>query len=295
MTWVVLAVLAGIVLGLYDYWTKIATAKTNVVEITVGSAFVGALLFVPSMFSLAGPLSATPAFSLSLIDHGAILAKSLMMTLSWLLAYTAVRAVPLTYSGAVRASGPVWTYLAALVMFGEHLTIIQIAAVLASVVAYWRLAVIGVREDRAILSWQPFLCMLAATWLSAFVTVWDRVLIDTLEIALVDIQTYSSVHRFGIAALVGLVMIGPRRTAHALSPSLTVALVGVAWVAAELLHLVAVSDPDANLTTISVLRRFSLVVGFLLAVVSLKERYARDKALVVAIVVASAAVLVAWR
>lgn len=295
MTWILLAAFAGILLGLYDYWTKIATLKTGVVEITVGSAFVGAILFLPSMLALAGPFSATPAHLLPALDHGAILAKSLMMTLSWLLAYAAVQAVPMTYSGAVRASGPVWTYLAALALFGERLTVVQVAAVLASVVAYWRLAVIGVREDRAILSWRPFLCMLAATWLSAFVTVWDRVLIDTLGIALVDIQTYSSAHRFLIAALVGLAMIGPRRTVRALSAGLPVALVGVAWVAAELLHLAAVGDPDANLTTISVLRRLSLVVGFLLAVYALKERYARDKAFVVAIVVASAAVLVAWR
>ena len=40
-----------------------------------------------------------------------ILIKGLAMTASWLFAYSSVRQLPMSFSGAVKASGPIWTLM----------------------------------------------------------------------------------------------------------------------------------------------------------------------------------------
>ena len=49
-----------------------------------------------------------------------ILIKGLAMTASWLFAYSSVRQLPLSFSGAVKASGPIWTLMGGMLVFSAH-------------------------------------------------------------------------------------------------------------------------------------------------------------------------------
>lgn len=108
--WIYYGVLAGVILGFYDFWTKKAMSGNCLFQVVFYSSFFGALLWLPVFFpqvqALSPQLKIGPA---RIAEQWPILVKSLMMTLSWVFAYFSVRELPMSFSGSVRASGPIWT------------------------------------------------------------------------------------------------------------------------------------------------------------------------------------------
>lgn len=51
MTWIMLGLGAGIILGIYDFLTKIALRKNGVLEVVFLSSLIGALVWLPFIFA----------------------------------------------------------------------------------------------------------------------------------------------------------------------------------------------------------------------------------------------------
>ncbi len=290
--WMLFGISAGVLLGFYDYWTKKAMIGNGVVPVVFWSSICGALLWLPAFF----PVTAGFGFHVDVwrtgfYQQGVILIKGVAMTLSWLLAYYSVRELPMSFSGAVRASGPLWTLIGGMVVFGEYLSPLQMATVLVSILAYYFLSTVGRSEGIHMLRSLPVFLMLAATILSAVTTVYDKYMVQTLEMPIYAVQAWSALHRC-ILALLMLAYIAWRGGRCRLNWSLSVPLVGVSWVGAELLYFFAVMDPLANVTYLSIFRRTSLVVGFLLSVFLIGEKNVLRKAIIIGTIVLSTVVLI---
>lgn len=227
-----------------------------------------------------------------LAEQAIILVKGVMMTLSWMLAYYAVRELPMSFSGAVRASGPIWTMMGGMVIFSEFLTPLQFAAVFTSIVAYYFLSVVGKQEGIKILHSRPVLMMLAATILSAITTVYDKYIVHILEIPIFTVQAYSALHRFILAAVIAVFVYKNNHTVFKIRWSFYVPLVGISWVGAEFVYFLAIADPAANVTYLSIFRRMSLVVGFILSVTFIGEKSIKRKAIIVSLILVSTIILI---
>jgi drug/metabolite transporter (DMT)-like permease len=290
--WVLFGISAGAVLGLYDFWTKRAMAGNSVLPVVFWSSLFGALAWTPAFFPGSAQFGVfVDVFKTSFTEQGLILIKSLAMTLSWLFAYYSVRDLPMSFSGAVRASGPIWTFLGGAILFGEMLTPMQIAAVLVLIFAYYILSVVGKDEGIDAIRSGPMLMMLVATILSAMTTVYDKFIVQKLNAPIYAVQAYSAFDRCALA-LVILAIASYRSKLPKLQWSISVPLVGLAWVVAELIYFFAIADPSANVTYLSIFRRTSLVVGFLLSVTLIGERSVRAKSIVIILIVLSTAVLI---
>jgi len=290
--WVLFGISAGAILGLYDFWTKKAMTGNAVLPVVFWSSLFGALAWIPAFFPVSARLGVFVDISrTSLAEQALILVKSLAMTLSWLFAYYSVRDLPMSFSGAVRASGPIWTFVGGALLFGEMLTPVQILAVLVSVVAYYVLSVVGRKEGIDALRSGPMLMMLIATILSAMTTVYDKFIVQKLNTPIYAVQAYSALDRCALAFVV-LAVASYRSNLPRLRWSSAVPLVGLAWVAAELIYFFAIADPDANVTYLSIFRRTSLVVGFMLSVTLIGEHSVRAKSIVITLIVLSTAVLI---
>ncbi|MTH95629.1 DMT family transporter [Roseibium sp. RKSG952] len=293
MSWILFGLLAGITLGFYDYWTKKAMTGNGVFPVVFWSSMFGAFAWLP-FFT---PFTSSSSFHVDIgitswHSQALILVKGLMMTASWLFAYFSVRELPLSFSGAVRASGPIWTFIGGAIVFGDYLTPIQLTAVLASVFAYYLLSQIGKSEGISALKSLPMAMMLVATVLSAMTTVYDKYIVQTVGLASAEIQAWSAIHRFLIAGLLLALFCFKTRTYQRLVWSIWIPLTGLSWVVAEWIYFLAIADPAANVTYLSIFRRTSLVVGFLLSVTLIGERNVMRKSIVIALIVASTATLV---
>lgn len=294
--WIVFGVLAGVLLGLYDFWTKKSMEKNGVINIVFWTSFFGMLALVPAIaLGQKGAALSLSALTLGYKDQLLIFAKGTAMTLSWIMAYYSVKELPMSFSGAVRASGPLWTFVGGVLLFGEFLTPLQFALILISVASYYAFSQIGKKEGIHVLKSKPVLMMLAATMLSAATTAYDKYLVQNTGISAVSIQAVSAIHRFALAAVIfGLYKICSKNDG-ATSWSFYIPLVGVAWVAAEYVYFLAIVDPESNVTYLSVFRRTSLIIGFILSAVFLQEKFLKQKAVVIGILVLSTVILIVKR
>ncbi len=290
--WMAFGISAGIVLGFYDFWTKKAMMGNDVIPLVFWSSLFGALLWLPAFF----PLAQTAGMFIDLAktnphEQLTILLKGAAMTASWIFAYFAVRELPLSFAGAVRASGPIWTMLGGLLIFGEYLTLLQLSAVICSVLAYYVLSIVGKQEGISVLKSRPLLMMLIATLLSAMTTVYDKFIVQNLGIPIYSVQGYSAIHRFLFALVIFAIAIIQRPNRGALRWNWFIPLVGIAWVAAELIYFFALESPEANVTYLSIFRRTSLVVGFALSVIFIGEKAVFIKSCIIGVIILSTILL----
>lgn len=296
MNWLVFGLLAGITLGFYDFWTKKAMAGNGIFPVVFASALFGGLAWVPFFmpFTAGNPFH-VDVTGMDISGQALVLVKGVMMTASWLFAYFSVRELPMSFSGAVRASGPIWTLIGGALVFGEFLTPLQLTAVAVSILAYHLLSGIGKSEGIISLKSLPMAMMLVATILSALTTVYDKYIVQQIGLPPAEIQAWSAIHRALIAGLL-LVFFNLRTgSSQKLKWTIWIPLTGLSWVLAEWIYFLAIADPQANVTYLSIFRRTSLVVGFLLSVVLIGERNVARKALVIALIVASSVTLVLAR
>lgn len=292
MTWALYGISAGLILGLYDIFTKHAMTNNGVFAIVLWSSAFGALSWIVAgaAFSMSG--TDANIWHTSVVEQLWLVPKGIMMTLSWMLAYFAVRELSISFAGAVRASGPVLTFIGGLMVFGETLTWLQSLALGLSTVAYYIFAVVRRREGMTIHSARALLFMLGATLLSSLTTVYDKVLVQNLSLKVLPLQLYSALHRFVLSAIIAYVanLLTSRR--QPLQWGWSVPLVGVAWVGAELAHFAAISDPDAQVAQLAIFRRASLVVAFAYSAVVFQETNIVAKSAMIALLILSIVFLV---
>jgi transporter family protein len=293
--WIAYGLGAGVMLGLYDVWTKKAMTGNDVIPVVMWSSLFGALVWVPVLFTGALPIHVDP-LGLSLREHALLLPKGVAMTASWILAYYAVRELPISIAGAVRASGPLWTLAGGFVMFRELLTPMQFLGLMITVCSYYVLSVIGRKEGIVVFRSTPVFLMLSATVLSAVTTVYDKYLVIQLQLPALELQAHSALQRFALSALVFVpYMLRKGSLGLGLRWSWAVPLVGISWVLAELIYFHAIADPQALVSHLSVLRRTSLIVAFLLSAVLFREANLWQKTLMILVLVVGMAILILGR
>ena len=124
--WVFLALASAIFLGIYEVFKKLSVHKNAVIPVLFISTLTSAFIFLPITVGS----SFYPGFfqeiqlfvpDIKIEQHMLIFLKSLIVVSSWVMAFYAVKNLPMTIVGPIRATGPVWTLLGAIVIFSELL------------------------------------------------------------------------------------------------------------------------------------------------------------------------------
>jgi len=290
--WMISGISAGLLLGFYDFWTKKAMIGNTVIPVVFWSSLFGFLLWIPAFIPVwSSGILPEDLLRTDIHQQTLIFVRSLSMTLSWVLAFFAMRELPMSFTGAVRASGPIWTLIGGAILLQEYLSVLQISFVLVSVLAYYVLSQVGKSEGISVFRSKPMLVMTFATLLSSLTTVYDKYIIHDLGLSIYSVQAYSSLFRLVISvAFLCLAITLKRDISVQWSP--WIPLVGLSWVIAEYIYFFAVESADANSTYLSVFRRMSLIVGFILSVFYFKERNILLKSLVVGSIILSTIALI---
>ena len=132
--WLLMAFVSAALLGFYDVFKKKALSGNAVLPVLFLNTLICSLLFLPFIV-----ISATSsAFNDSTFYvpvcgwefHKYVVLKSVIVLLSWLFGYFAMKHLPLTIVGPINATRPVMVLLGAILVFGETLNVYQWIGVL---------------------------------------------------------------------------------------------------------------------------------------------------------------------
>ena len=280
--WLILAFVSAALLGLYDVAKKQAVKGNAVPTVLLLNTLFSSLLFLPVIISSECDLG---WFAGSVFDvepqplrvHLLIILKSAIVLSSWIFGYFGIKHLPLTLVGPINATRPVLVLVGAMLIFGERLNALQWIGVLLALISIFLLSRAGKREGIDFARNRWILCVAAAAVLGAASGLYDRHIMRELEPLFV--QSWYNIYQFSMMAIaVTLIyLLQPNRTPF--HWSWAIPLISLFLSAADLAYFVALSDGEAMISVVSMIRRGSVVVSFACGAMLFKEKNLRSKAI----------------
>ena len=141
--WLGLAFISAFLLGCYEVNKKISLDGNAVIPVLFFNTLISSLIFVPFIFLsfftdvLDGTMLYVPRVSLE--THVAVFIKAVIVLSSWIFGYFALKHLPLTITGPIKATQPVVTLVGAMLVFGERLNLYQWIGVILSIASFYLL------------------------------------------------------------------------------------------------------------------------------------------------------------
>ena len=296
--WMILGLLSSLLLGLYDVCKKQSLNNNAVLPVLFFSVLFG---FLPMLLFLAGSRLAPETMmqihcylpDATLSQHLHLLLKAAIVSTSWILAYFAMKHLPISIVSPIRASGPVWTLVGALLIFHERPAPMQWAGMAIVFASYYIFSLIGREEGVHFHRSKWILFIFLATLIGTFSTLYDKYLLQQLGYSPMLVQFWFAFYNVLLLGLFTGLFWWPRRTAFTrFQWRRSIPFIGLLLVTADFAYFNAVRDPDALIVVLSILRRSSVVVSFLAGCFIFKDINRRKKAWALAGVLAGVLLIV---
>ena len=282
MTWVLLSILSALFLGIYDLLKKASVRGNAVPPVLFCSVLAGGAVWLPLLvWSLAvpegHPFERFQVKPLSWPEHGLLLAKSALVSASWMLNYFAVKHLPVSIASPIRATSPLWTILIAVTLMGEQPTGIQWLGIMIILGAFFAFSLVGRLEgihfhkDR----WVGF--MIGATLVGSLSALYDKYLLQTRAMEPATVQCWFSLYLVLVQIPFVFAWKAGRFGRREFEWRWCIPLIGILLLVADFLYFVAIGQPDALISVISPLRRCAVLVTFLGGIAAYKEQNFRPK------------------
>ena len=285
--WLTCAFLSALLLGFYDVSKKQALRRLPVIPTLFANTLLCSLIFlVPVLLSRFGLLA--PDHLLYVPQAGwevqrYILAKSVLVLSSWVCGYYGMKYLPLTIVGPINATRPVMVLLGALIIFGERLNLYQWVGVLLAIVSFFMLSRSGRQEGIDFRHNRWIVCIVAAAILGALSGLYDKYLMASpadggVGLNRMAVQSY---YNFYQCAMMGLILAAQKRPhiEHSSPALLYILLISLFLSTADFAYFYALSLDGAMVSVVSMVRRSSVLVSFLVGAYVFHEKNLRSKAI----------------
>lgn len=266
MSWVLASLLSALFLGVYQLCTKHAVQGNAVLPVLFWSNVCSAAVWLAMLAFAAAAPAAMPetlrVADLGWTGHLHLLAKSAIVGGSWVCSYFAVKHLPVSLAAPIRATGPLWTLLGAVIVLGERPSSLEFIGMGITLASFIGLSVAGAKEGVHFHRNRWVWWLIAGTLLGTVSGLYDKHLLGTLGYDAATVQCWFSIY---LAVLFLPVAIGwwrrwwPRNEFH-----WRWSIVGVSFalLAADFLYFDALREPEALVSLVSSLRRGSTLVAF---------------------------------
>jgi transporter family protein len=211
--------------------------------------------------------------------HGYIAIKSLIVGTSWTCAYFALKHLPISIVSPIRASGPVWTLVGAILIFHEQPSPMQWTGMGLIFVCYFVFSLLGREEGILFLRDKWIGLIFFATFIGTCSTLYDKWLLHEVGLSAVQVLAWYFIYlAVFFTTLNGLLWWPNRKKTTPFQWRWTIPLIGVFLLIADFVYFIGVSEPDALIVIMSVLRRCSVLISFTVGALLFKERNKRKKA-----------------
>ena len=280
MHWIVASLFSAFFLGWYELSGKHAVRENAVLPVLFFTNLCSAVVWLVAMAMPA----AVPNFPTALLvaplnfeQHLQLLLKSTIVAASWTCSYFALKHLPVTLVSPIRATGPVWTLVGALIFLAERPTLIEGLGVVITLVSFFGLSAAGAREGIHFGSNRWIWFLIAGTLLNAVSALYDKFLLGRQGFSAATVQAWFSIY---LALLFLPLAIGWKFRwwqRHEFHWRWSIVFMSLALLVADFVYFNALRDPDALISLVSSFRRGSTLVAFVGGVVIFHEANWRQK------------------
>ena len=280
MSWTAWILLSSFFLALYDLAKKAGVRDNAVLPVLLCSTCCGCAAFIAGI-SVCGKL---PAVFANTNEQVLLLAaiKSVIVATSWVFTFYALRTLPITIATPIRASAPALVFIAAFFLYGEIPSWIQAIGMLAVFGGYFVFSWAGKHEGIDFFRNKAVWSAIAGAGFSALSSIWDKYV---FQVRAMPVETVQFFFQVGLVCVYALILSGQRllKLPHdRFEFRFTIPFVGILLAAADWLYFKGLAVPEAPISVGSLLRRFSVVITFVLGARFFHETNLKRKALALA-------------
>ena len=280
--WWLLSFASAALLGCYDSFKKISLKDNAVIPVLFFNTLISTVLLLPLLIRT--------GFGSWEVQRWIVL-KSAIVLSSWLAGYYAMKHLPLTLVGPINATRPVLVLLGAVLFFGERLNLLQSIGVGLAILAYFLMRISGRKEGIVFHRNKWIFCLIFAVLMGAVSGLYDKYLmspdsglgLDRLQV----LSWFMFYQTLMMLPLLLFVWMPRREQSTPFRWQWSIPLISVFLVSADFLYFQALSQPGALIAVISMIRRGSAVVSFLIGAFILKEQNIKSKAFDLALLLLS--------
>ena len=280
-TWLIWILSSSLCLSLYDLCKK-ASVKNNAAFPTLFISTLSGWCALSAFLLASGKMDAT--LEVSSREIALLLVKSCIVAASWSATYLALRTLPITCAAPIRATGPLWTLIGAIILFSEVPGIVQalgIALVLTGCLFFSKNSV----RDPASGGKKALALAFAGTVLGSCSALYDKHLLQYLGLSTATVLWWF---------LGGMCLIYAVATFFShknFEWRWSMPLVGILLALSDAFYFNAISVPDAQISILSLIRRSSIVITFFIGGAIFRESDIKRKAIALTAIVLGVALL----
>ena len=280
--WLSLAFLSAALLGLYDVAKKQAVKDNSVPVVLLLNTLFSTLFFLPAIISGLASLGwfEGTLFDIAPMDlrsHLLVMLKAAITLTSWLFGYVGIKHLPITIVGPINATRPVMVLMGAFIIFGERLNLMQWIGVALALVSLFLLSRAGKKEGIDFVRNKWILCVAVAAMLGAVSGLYDRHILR--EIEPLAVQSWFCVYQVVMMAVIVAVLRLSKAAATSFRWSWAIPMISIFLTSADMAYFIALSQGDAMVSVVAVVRRTSVVVSFACGAMLFGEKNLKAKAI----------------
>ena len=280
--WLSFAFLSAALLGFYDVCKKHALRGNAVIPVLFLNTLFCSIIFLPMALQ-------TPFGGWDVQRY--IVLKACIVLSSWLLGYIGMKHLPITIVGPINATRPVMVLIGALLIFGERLNLLQWAGVVLAIMSFFLLSRSGRKEGIDFRHNRWIVCTVGAAVLGALSGLYDKYLMAVdggLGLPRLTVQCWYNFYQCLVMGAMLIVLWWPKR--HEGTPfrwRWSILFISLFLSIADYVYFYSLSLDGALVSVVSMIRRSSVLVSFMLGALLFHEKNLRSKAIDLALVLLS--------
>ena len=284
--WLAFAFLSAFLLGFYDVSKKYSLRDNAVIPILFLNTLFCSIIFLPLAFQ-------TPFGGWEVQRY--IVLKAFIVLSSWLLGYIGIKHLPITIVGPINATRPVMVLVGALIIFGERLNLWQWAGVVLAILSFFLLSRSGKKEGIDFKHNRWILCTIGASVMGAVSGLYDKYLLASsggIGLPRLTVLCWFNIYQAIMMGVMMIVLWWPnRKNSTPFRWRWSILLISVFLSMADYAYFYSLSLDGAFRSVVSMVRRSSVLVSFMLGASLFHEKNLRSKAIDIVLVLLSMVLL----
>ena len=280
--WLSFAFLSAALLGFYDVCKKHALRGNAVIPVLFLNTLFCSIIFLPMALQ-------TPFGGWDVQRY--IVLKACIVLSSWLLGYIGMKHLPITIVGPINATRPVMVLVGALLIFGERLNLLQWAGVVLAIMSFFLLSRSGRKEGIDFRHNRWIVCTVGAAVLGALSGLYDKYLMAVdggLGLPRLTVQCWYNFYQCLMMGAMLIVLWWPKRhEGTSFRWRWSILFISLFLSIADYVYFYSLSLDGALVSVVSMVRRSSVLVSFMLGALLFHEKNLRSKAIDLALVLLS--------
>lgn len=272
--WIWMTLASAFLLGVYDVAKKKALAKNNVFHVLLAATLMTTLILFPFLFF--GPVApgGNAVFAAPAKHYLCLMLKAVLVSVSWVAGMMGLKLLPITTVSTLKASRPMFVVLFSIILFGERLNVLQWCGVVVVLAALYLLSRTSAGEGIKFSSSKGFWAVVVSILAGVASALYDKRILAGLDMDPMFVQFWAN---FFVTVILAVLVIikactGPAGERPKFTWDWMLVLIAVFITLADAFYFFALKQPGAMLSIISLVRRSSVIVTFLLGAWIFREK-----------------------